>query len=259
MLPVIIRGAAAAGTRAGTAKKVASSTTTAAQSKKEVDTARGIQNAEARFQKRTHDRLTSTQLQYGSRERFMGTERHAGTSKNTRETLRRSQRNELTTGFEAANSKNQKQTVQNIRSLFKDEDHPISDSEIQNLSELKTEHIDKPSFPYLIFAVAVLKDIVDVVATLSIIGVPFAFALSFPMSLILFIWVMGKMSGGWWKKMLIRGILVRLGITIGIEFIPGVNIIPTTTVFILMTHYREKKVVKLLNSGLELMHSSGLK
>lgn len=246
MLPVIIRAVALAGTRARTAKKVAVSTKAATQSKKSVDTARGIQNAEARFQERSHNRLTSTQLR-------------GKLSQNAHVNNDRPIRNQITSRFEGNHSGNLKNTYRNIQKLFRDGGQEITDSEVRELSELKTKSIDTPPFPYFIFCIALLKDVIDVVATLIIVGIPFAFALSFLMALVLFFWVMGKMSGGWWKKRLIRSILVRYGIMVAIEFIPGVSIVPTTTIFILMAHFREEKLVKLLNRGLEQMHSAGIK
>ncbi len=47
--------------------------------------------------------------------------------------------------------------------------------------------------------------------------------------------------------------------TLGVEFIPIVKIIPANTIFILLAHYREKKIVKLFNLALEEMRSGGLK
>jgi hypothetical protein len=130
---------------------------------------------------------------------------------------------------------------------------------MEEIMEMKGEKTPLPPFPYFIFTIAVLKDIVDVIATITVVGIVLSMALSFLFALILFMWTMGKMSGGWWKKKLINYILVRYGITIIIEFIPGVNIIPTTTIFILMAHYRETKIVKLMNLALEKMHSAGIK
>lgn len=114
-----------------------------------------------------------------------------------------------------------------------------------------------PDFPYIIASLALLKDISDAIS-LTGIGYVVVIATSFCMSIVLFIWALGKMDGGWWKKRCIRGLLTKYGIAISIEFLPFVSIVPTTIIFVLMAHYRETKVVKIMNQALEQLHAKGL-
>lgn len=221
------------------------------ESGKEIDTNRGIQGAHARFTESSESRTTQAQLQDdGSLDAHVRTKTREGDGRRTRSTSdqqsEETRRNAL------------KRRYQNIQRIFSEGGETIDDGDVGIIRELKTEKVPLPPFPYFIFSIALLKDIVDVIATITLVGIVLSMALSFLFALILFFWTMGKMSGGWWKKRLINYILVRYGITIAIEFIPGVNIIPTTTIFILMAHYRETKIVKLLNLALEELHSMGV-
>ena len=79
------------------------------------------------------------------------------------------------------------------------------------------------------------------------------------MSLILFFWVLGKMSGGWYKKMFIRWMLTWFVVTCLGENTPFLNMLPVTTIFVLMVHFRETKIVKLINDALEALHHKGIR
>lgn len=114
-----------------------------------------------------------------------------------------------------------------------------------------------PSFPILIVALAVTKDFLDMMS-FTLIGLVFVMPFSIGVAIILMFWCLGKIHGGWWKKRMIRWLWMRYVIAILIEFIPFVQfIIPATTIFVLMAHYKETKVVQLMNEGLELLHSGG--
>lgn len=221
------------------------------KSGQEIDTNRGIQGAHARFAKSSENRTTQAELQGdGSFDAHVRVKTREDDSQRTR--TRGDQQSEETRNGTL------KHRYQNIQRVFSEGGETIDDGDMEIIREMKTEKVPLPPFPYFIFSIALLKDIVDVIATITLVGIVLSMALSFLFALILFIWTMGKMSGGWWKKKLINYILVRYSITIAIEFIPGVNIIPTTTIFILMAHYRETKIVKLLNLALEELHSRGV-
>ena len=68
---------------------------------------------------------------------------------------------------------------------------------------------------------------------------------------ILFFWIRGKISGGLWKKQMIKWLYRRLLLAAVIEIFPVLKIIPATTILILMAHYHEKKIVKLFDLTLE--------
>jgi hypothetical protein len=66
---------------------------------------------------------------------------------------------------------------------------------------------------------------------------------------------LGKISGGSYKKPLIKYIWRRFAIVFLVELIPIVKIIPANTIFILLAHFRETKIVKVFNFALEKMHN----
>ena len=211
----------------------------------EVDTDRGIKNAQTRYREHSYNRLTSTQLQSPGRKRGSITRSQSRVGNHRME-------------FRGVNKTKVEQMYREIREIFSQGGQDISESDIREISELKTRSVAPPKFPYFIFVVAALKDSIDVIATLVVVGIPLTVAFSVLMSIILFFWTMGKMSGGWWRKKMIRYILIRFGLTFTIELVPLVNIVPTNTIYILLVHYREKKIVKLINLGLEKLHHSGV-
>ncbi len=115
-----------------------------------------------------------------------------------------------------------------------------------------------PSFPTLMFGMALVKDMLDVL-DFTVIGVIATFLFSIVFAFALALWSLGKISGGWWKKILIRKLLVRFAITFAIEMIPFIRIVPTNIVFVLLAHYHETKVAKLFNEALERLHAAGVK
>ncbi len=116
----------------------------------------------------------------------------------------------------------------------------------------------KPSFPIFMFSVGLAKDILDLPADLTGIGVILASFLGIVLGAILTLWTWNKISGGWWKKAVIKWLWKRLFIAILIEIIPFLQIIPANTIIVLMAFYKEKKIVKLFNGALEKMHASGI-
>jgi hypothetical protein len=117
---------------------------------------------------------------------------------------------------------------------------------------------EKPPFPYGIFLVAFIKDILDLVFTVSIVGIIVVLPLSFFMAFILFFWLQGKMSGGWYKKKIIKWLWKRFFLTIGLEAIPFLGLIPATTIFVYMAHNKESKLVQHFDNLLEAIHRKGI-
>jgi hypothetical protein len=72
---------------------------------------------------------------------------------------------------------------------------------------------------------------------------------------VLFFWFLGKIHGVWWKKKTISWLWKRLLLGAVIEHIPFLKLIPTFTILVLMAHYRETKLVKILNAVLEELHT----
>lgn len=111
-----------------------------------------------------------------------------------------------------------------------------------------------PRFPFNIFCIALIKDILDGLS-LTGVGLILTVLATIPISLILFFWLFNKIHGGWWKKGVIKWLWKRYFLTIIVEFIPGFQLVPATTIFVLMAHHKENKVVKLFNRMLDKLAS----
>lgn len=109
-------------------------------------------------------------------------------------------------------------------------------------------------FPMLILIMAAAKDLLDLPLELTFVGILITTVLSLMITLVLIFWFFGKMSGVWYKKILIKWLWKRLLLTIIIEMLPFAKIIPATTILVLMAHHKENKLVQVFNRGLELAH-----
>lgn len=141
-----------------------------------------------------------------------------------------------------------------IGELFASRGEKFEDEDAQRLQEAPPS---TPGFPFMIAGVSLLKDVLDWPFDVSLVFAIVAWLLSVLMGLILTFWTFGKISGGWWKKSLIRWLWMRFFIMLGLELIPFVNMIPANTIFVLMAHYKEKKIVKLFDEALEILHAGG--
>ncbi len=143
-------------------------------------------------------------------------------------------------------------------------------TEIGNEFEKKGIHFDKKAlkhieedpphttkFPYIIVALSVFKDVVDV-ADVTIVGVIFTTLLTGLATCIIFLWCLGKIKGGFWKKPLLRWLIMWGLATFFVEIVPYIKIAPANTIFVLMAHYRHKKIVQLVNFALEKLHEANI-
>ena len=112
-----------------------------------------------------------------------------------------------------------------------------------------------PTFPITISIFALIKDILDVPENLSAVAAGLATLTSIPISLIILKWVWektaGGTAGGWLKKKMIRWVWMKYIGAVIIEFIPFINFVPTYTIFILMTHRKEIKLVRGMKQIME--------
>lgn len=127
----------------------------------------------------------------------------------------------------------------------------------EDAERLMTDPPKTPQFPFVITLLAVFKDLLDIPLDLSIVLAILVFFSSILISGIIAIWCFGKISGGWWKKALIRWLWIRFFVMLGLELIPFVQMVPANTVFILMAHYKETKIVKLFDQALVILHEGG--
>jgi hypothetical protein len=219
----------------------------------DADKMRGIQNVEARYPT-AEDRHTAH-----SEDRLLSTNLKRHRNKKSRSNTFEENDEAFSNYTKKLNGAEAKRLYNNVRTILRGGDVGFGESDTRELIEMRVSKVDLPSFPYFIFGISVVKDLLDVPANLSLIGVPLAMALSFLISLILFFWIWGKASGGWWKKGIIKWLFVRFVFCCAIELLPIGSIIPAVTIFTLMAHYRETKIVKLVNLALEELHHAGIK
>lgn len=130
----------------------------------------------------------------------------------------------------------------------------FQDGDVENL--LSTKKVELPPFPLFMFIIAILKDLIDI-ADITLVGIIVTTIVSAIFSVILFFWLFGKVSGKWWKKKVVGWLWKRYVAAIIIEFIPFLKLAPTMTIFIIMAHRRETKVVKAINFALEELKKVG--
>ncbi len=200
--------------------------------------ARGVSTAETRYEELAENRQLRTKLLNKEGVRAENDTRYEA-SNDAHYTQRGSVRSEF----------GKIQAVQNILKKLSGESGIPYDTTDATL--LIKEPPQQPNFPYIMVSITILKDILDVPIELSIIGIVVTTILSFLLAIIIFIWILGKLSGGWWKKAMIRWLWIRYVFAILIEFLPFFKIIPATTILVLMAHYRETKIVMFFNAALE--------
>ena len=146
--------------------------------------------------------------------------------------------------------------VGEIKDFFEESKETFTDEDAKMVMSAPPKLSDFPTF---IFFVSLVKDILDIPLELSVIGIIVTTLLSAIIYVILFFWSLGKLSGGWWKKRLIKKLWRRFIICGVIEFllpVPWIKMIPANVIFTLMTHYSETKLVKMLNLALEKIRAA---
>ena len=127
----------------------------------------------------------------------------------------------------------------------------------ETLKKAVEENPPLPHFPFIMVSFAVLKDAIDF-ADFTVIGIIITSIVAVFINLIITVWSFNKMGGWWWKKYIITWFWQRFLFEVIVEIIPFGKIIPATTILVLMTHYRETKVVKLINYAFDQMNEAGI-
>ena len=149
---------------------------------------------------------------------------------------------------------NRGQIVTEIKTLFEEKIGETFDDEY--LDEIKINPPEEPHFPYLILMAAISKDILDGILAATLVGAFFSWFFALLLGFIIFMWLMGKLGIG--RKMLLRWAIKKAGITIVIESIPFLAIVPTATIFVVLAHYKEREIVQLFFLALEKIQKGGL-
>lgn len=202
----------------------------------DVNVARGIKNTEVRYRERMEDLTTESHV-YRRRKKK---KRRARVDSDGQQVA-------YSAGAATISPKAAKELELRLKSLF--------DSEAINYEEgdaklLITNRPVKPDFPFGIFFLAVVKDVLDALQ-LTILLALLVLVITLPILLILAFWFHNKMSGVWWKKKLLAKFWKRFAPAALIESLPLVGLIPATTILVLMAHHSETKFVQMLNGALE--------
>lgn len=205
----------------------------------EVDQARGILNATVtsgttdRFEGEAEKRLTSTHLRRGSRGRVAGSRiQRTGTrdedgaivGRNDGQGMSQRLREAFAGGGEMYEEGDESLVIDETRSLKAPPDHP--------------------SFPFIILGLALLKDSLDILALTGILWV-IMFPFTLAISITIMIWTISRLQMEYMHKHRMRKYAIR-GVALLLEQIPGVGVLPLATVFVLLTHFDDTKMVKFI-------------
>ncbi|MES2134751.1 MAG: hypothetical protein V4449_00720 [Patescibacteria group bacterium] len=145
--------------------------------------------------------------------------------------------------------------LEETRKAMRDGGGDLQDSEEKLLED---DPIEMPKFPFNLFGLSALKDALDIGLTLTGVGIVLTFVTGVVLWVVLFFWCIADdiRHGDWWKKMLIKSIWKkwiwkRLSTTVVAEFIPGLNVLPLETIFVLVAYRKKRSIVKMLNDARE--------
>jgi hypothetical protein len=141
-----------------------------------------------------------------------------------------------------------KNALAEIKKLFGDADEGFEEGMI---GELKTNPPEDPDFPYLITFTAVVKDALDIASAGLLTWIFSAF-----FAFILWMWWSGKI--GLAQRMLLKWGVKRAVAFIGADAVPVLGVLPFATLFVVIAHNKEKKIVQLLLASLEKVKKAGL-
>lgn len=204
---------------------------------------RGIRNAQQRLKQTRQDSLTQTQLLNKSRFPIYNAQVNK-TSPHTSRSARRA-------GAQTHHEQQEAQMTALREELQQIENEGGIAYEDEDTEMLTKNRPTMPVFPTIMLIVAVLKDFLDIPGELSIVGIIFTTALSFLMSVILFIWSLGKVSGANFKRKQIIRLWVKYGLAVLLEATPFAKMIPATTIFVLWTYFDEAKDVTKIHNALD--------
>ncbi len=111
----------------------------------------------------------------------------------------------------------------------------------------------QPNIPHIALSLAIIKDVLDITQVTG-----FALLITIPISIIaaagLIFWAWGKTSFHAWKEKLLRWLII----SVAVELIPALSVIPATVILVLIIHYNETKLVRLINLTLDYMDRGGM-
>jgi len=146
-------------------------------------------------------------------------------------------------------------TRDRAREVLEEGGEDLEDDEIDELRENPPE---LPQFPTIIFSLAIVKDTLDVIVTVTIIGAAATFVYGAFYNIIIFAWLLNKASKpSLAQRLVIKKIRTKIALRFAgtslVETMPFLGVLPLATFFVLLTHYGETKVVKLFLRAVDAM------
>jgi hypothetical protein len=107
--------------------------------------------------------------------------------------------------------------------------------------------------PYIAIYLALVKDVLDW-AQVTGVGVLVTIPISIIASGALIYWAWGKTSFRAWKEKILRWLII----SVAIELFPATSLIPSTLIFVLIVHYNETKIIRLINLTIDQLERGGM-
>ena len=145
---------------------------------------------------------------------------------------------------------NDEEALEQAKEIIQEGGHDISDEEVKHVVQNPPSQVE---FPQNMLILAVIKDLLDVILTLTGVGIVVVFIYSLFYFIISIDWTLKRANKlGFAKKFVIRKLLNRMLLSSAAEVIPGLDVLPLATVFLLLNHYSEKRFVQLLIRAVEI-------
>ncbi len=235
MPPVVLYRAARAAMAANKARKeYAEYKGKKSAEENEADTNRGISGTTARFGTGLAKRLTANSFN----------KKHSNTRKRASNIFESYIDERTKARFGKTNVAEARRVYKQMEAIFASEGEEIPGEEGETtVFQNPPKH---PDFPIFIFGLAVLKDTLDVLGYATLFGWLVLWPISICISVILFMWTLSRLKLEYMSKHRMRKLTIR-GIAFFIEaFVKGVDVLPLSTLFVLLTHFDESKIVKLI-------------
>lgn len=151
-------------------------------------------------------------------------------------------------------------SFEDFKNRYYEEEEP-QDNEIDEdkFEDMKENPPETPSFPGIIFFAACVKDLFDIIytillfipilnlATSALIFLLWIFNII--LAIVIWVWIFNKST--FIRKQIIKKMVAKLIIPLIVEFLPGLNVIPTATITVFLIYRSEKGIVKKIVDAFE--------
>ncbi len=143
------------------------------------------------------------------------------------------------------------QSIALAKGLLHSAGYKMEDHEVEKLND---KPLQKSEFPTGMIFLAITKDILDILLTLTGVGIIIVVLYSFFYFVASVSWTLSRANRlGLFKKFIVKKALNRMLLAYAAEIIPGLDVLPLATVFVLLNNYSETKFVKVLIEAAEIV------